>query len=306
VNFIAGTGGSITGTLNQTVPYGGSATAVTAVPAAGYHFVNWTGTGGFVTTTANPLTVTNVTAAMTITANFAINVPVLSVTPTSLAFGDQLINTTSAPQTATVCNTGSAPLIITGISIGNASQALITALNWGGGGSWFDQFAQTNNCPKYGAGLAPGACCTASVTFRPTTVGAKLASLDVNVAGPAVSQSVALSGTGVSPVTQVSPTSLDFGNVKVGKTSPAQTVTLTNTGTATLFLKNISIVGWDRSQFAQTGTCPIDAAGIAPGASCTINVTFKPTHKGSNSATLFIDANVPALDKYVSLSGTGK
>jgi uncharacterized repeat protein (TIGR02543 family) len=55
------------------VNYNGSTTAVTAVPSTGYHFVNWTGTGGFVTTTSNPLTVTNVTAAQTITANFAIN-----------------------------------------------------------------------------------------------------------------------------------------------------------------------------------------------------------------------------------------
>jgi spore coat protein A len=73
VNFIAGTGGSVVGTLNQSVPYLASATTVTAVPNAGYHFVNWTGNGGFVTTGSNPLTVTNVTAAMDITANFEID-----------------------------------------------------------------------------------------------------------------------------------------------------------------------------------------------------------------------------------------
>jgi uncharacterized repeat protein (TIGR02543 family) len=73
VNFAAGSNGSLTGTISQTINYGASATAVTAVPATGYHFVNWTGTGGFVTSTANPLTVSNVTAAQTITANFAID-----------------------------------------------------------------------------------------------------------------------------------------------------------------------------------------------------------------------------------------
>ena len=71
--FNASSGGSITGTPNQTVDYGGSMTAVTAVPTTGYHFVNWTGTNGFVTTTANPLTVTNVTVSQNVTANFAIN-----------------------------------------------------------------------------------------------------------------------------------------------------------------------------------------------------------------------------------------
>ncbi|HJV36239.1 InlB B-repeat-containing protein, partial [Geomonas sp.] len=70
VTFAAGQNGSITGATSQTVNYGGSTSAVTAVPASGYHFVNWTGTGGFVATTMNPLTVSNVTEDMTITANF--------------------------------------------------------------------------------------------------------------------------------------------------------------------------------------------------------------------------------------------
>jgi uncharacterized repeat protein (TIGR02543 family) len=53
------------------------------VPSTGYHFVNWTGTGGFVTTTANPLTVTNVTASQNITANFAIDTFAITTTPGS-------------------------------------------------------------------------------------------------------------------------------------------------------------------------------------------------------------------------------
>ena len=194
-------------------------------------------------------------------------------------------------------------MIITSIKVDGGWNIL--ALTTTSGGNWNNEFSQTNNCPIMGAGLAPGNACTVKVTFKPQNIGAEGATLFVNVSAPAQSATVALTGTGVSPVTKVSPTSLSFGSVKVGTTSPAKTVTLTNTGNATLFLKNISIVGWDRSQFAQTGTCPIDAAGIAPGASCTIDVTFKPTHKGSHSATLFIDANVPALDKYVSLSGRG-
>jgi YD repeat-containing protein len=73
VTFVAGVSGSLAGATSQNVNYNGSTTAVTAVPATGYHFANWTGTGGFVTSTSNPLTVTNVTAAQAITANFAVN-----------------------------------------------------------------------------------------------------------------------------------------------------------------------------------------------------------------------------------------
>jgi uncharacterized repeat protein (TIGR02543 family) len=71
VIFASGGNGTVTGLTPQAVPFGGSVATVTANPAAGYHFVNWTGTGGFVTSTSNPLIVTNVTADMSISANFA-------------------------------------------------------------------------------------------------------------------------------------------------------------------------------------------------------------------------------------------
>ncbi|MCX6584659.1 MAG: SBBP repeat-containing protein [Candidatus Aminicenantes bacterium] len=75
VNFAVGNGGALTGVTTQTVLEGSNCTAVEAVPNSGYEFVNWTGTGGFVTTTDNPLTVTNVTADMTITAHFLFSNP---------------------------------------------------------------------------------------------------------------------------------------------------------------------------------------------------------------------------------------
>lgn len=69
VNFMSGTGGNLTGDTAQMVASGGSTTPVSAVPAPGYAFVNWTGTG-FTTSTANPLTIANVTSNLTITANY--------------------------------------------------------------------------------------------------------------------------------------------------------------------------------------------------------------------------------------------
>jgi uncharacterized repeat protein (TIGR02543 family) len=63
-------GGALTGSTLQVVASGASATPLTATANTGYVFVNWTGTGGFITTNTNPLTVGNVTSDMTITANF--------------------------------------------------------------------------------------------------------------------------------------------------------------------------------------------------------------------------------------------
>lgn len=75
LNFAAGTGGSLAGATPQKVDHGASAAAVTANANGGYSFVDWTGTHGFVATTSNPLTVGNVTASQTITANFT-NAPI--------------------------------------------------------------------------------------------------------------------------------------------------------------------------------------------------------------------------------------
>ncbi len=72
VTFVAGSGGTLMGTTTQTVAAGGSSSAVTAAPTSGYAFINWTGTG-FTTNSSNPLTVTNVTSNLTLTANFAID-----------------------------------------------------------------------------------------------------------------------------------------------------------------------------------------------------------------------------------------
>jgi len=68
VTFTVGANGSLTGTKTQTIAEGDDCTSVTAVPDSNYNFTGWTGDH---TGTENPLTITNVTADMNITANFA-------------------------------------------------------------------------------------------------------------------------------------------------------------------------------------------------------------------------------------------
>gem|GEM_PF-829765 len=69
VTFVPESNGSISGMLVQTVSDGKACEPVNAVPDVNYTFTGWT--GDYVGT-ENPLTVTNVTANMTITANFAL------------------------------------------------------------------------------------------------------------------------------------------------------------------------------------------------------------------------------------------
>lgn len=68
-------GASLSGGTSQKIFQGDDATSVTAVPPAGYHFVDWSQTtgSGWDSATSNPLTVTSVTEDISLTANFAPN-----------------------------------------------------------------------------------------------------------------------------------------------------------------------------------------------------------------------------------------
>ncbi len=75
LTYAAGAHGSISGACPRRVTYGGDGTAVTAVPATGYHFVKWSDNK-----TANPRTDTNVTADLSVSASFAIDTFTLTYT----------------------------------------------------------------------------------------------------------------------------------------------------------------------------------------------------------------------------------
>lgn len=71
ITFVARSHGRISGDTKQSVVYGGGTSEVGAIPDHGYHFVKWTGTNGFITSTANPLKLDNVKADQKITAVFS-------------------------------------------------------------------------------------------------------------------------------------------------------------------------------------------------------------------------------------------
>jgi hypothetical protein len=98
---------------------------------------------------------------------------------------------------------------------------------------------------------------------------------------------------------------LSFGNQQVNTTSAVRTVTLTNTGNATLTINSIGLSGPNHGDFHQQNTCPSSSSTLAAGDSCNINVTFTPTADGSRSASLTITDNASDSPQPVTLSGTG-
>ena len=215
------------------------------------------------------------------TATVLLQSPTVSLSNTRLTYANQVVATSSASQTVTLSNTSALAL--------NISSIVITGTN-------ATDFAQTHTC---GASLSPGASCTISLTFKPTQVGSRAASVTITDNAAVSPQQIALSGTGVTsgPNATLS-ASLTFAAQTVGTASSAQSVTLINYGRATLGITRIATSG----DFSQTHTC---GSSLAVLASCTISVTFTPTQQGSRAGTLSITDNAPGSPQTVSLSGTG-
>jgi len=106
----------------------------------------------------------------------------------------------------------------------------------------------------------------------------------------------------VRTTADLSPTSLSFGSVAIGKTSLAQASTLTNVGTTTLNITSIAITGTNAGDFAQTNTCE---SSLAAGAGCSISISFKPIASGNRTAAVSIIDNAAGSPQMVFLSGAG-
>jgi len=210
--------------------------------------------------------------------------PVVTLSPSSLAFANQLVGTTSVAKAVTLSNTGSAALAIGSI--------VISGTNAG-------DFPQANNC---GASVSAGANCTINLTFAPSASGARSGTLTIADNASGSPQAVSLTGTGTAPAASFSPAALSFGTQKVGTTSAQKTVKLSNAGTAPLTITSIVVTGTNRSDFSQTNNCP---STINPGANCSIKVTFKPAATGNRTGAITVTDNASGSPQAVGLKGSG-
>lgn len=121
--------------------------------------------------------------------------------------------------------------------------------------------------------------------------------------GPGGGNSANVSFTISSPASAITlnPATLTFTAQAVGTSSAAQTITLNNTGTATLSGLAFSITGTNAGSFAEANNC---GTSITAGASCAINVTFTPAAAGTASAAITITDNSPTSPQSVTLSGS--
>ncbi|HWZ84349.1 MAG TPA: choice-of-anchor D domain-containing protein [Terriglobales bacterium] len=97
-----------------------------------------------------------------------------------------------------------------------------------------------------------------------------------------------------------SASSLNFGLLQIGLTSPPQTVTVTNVSNRSVKFSSIATSG----EYSLSHNCP---ATLSSGQNCTITVTFAPTVAGTKSGAVTLKDNSPGSPtQTIALTGTGE
>jgi uncharacterized protein (TIGR03437 family) len=161
----------------------------------------------------------------------------VSFSQSSLTFGSQTTGTSSAPQSITLSNTGSAALAVNNISASG-------------------DFSQANNC---GSSVAASSTCAISVTFTPGATGTRVGTLTVNDSAPGSPHTVSLTGIGAAAVplpviTAVQNAASPVSGITVGSWVSIFGVNLAPTGDARL---------WNSATEIVNGKFPLSLDGVS-------------------------------------------
>ncbi|MGH9716590.1 MAG: beta strand repeat-containing protein, partial [Candidatus Acidiferrales bacterium] len=278
INFgsvLVGSSGSVSVTLTNT---GTAPVSVSAASESGTGF----STSGFTTGTVNPNGATSFTVEFS-PASAGSATGTISVT--SNAPGSPLKINLSGSGTATQSQltVSPSPVAFSNVNVGSNASKTVTLTN--SGNATLNITAATITGSGYTMTLAPtsinaGANTTFSVTYAPTSEGSAAGSISISSNAPGSPATIALSGTGLEGLGSVSPTSVAFGSVVVGK-SNSNVITLKNNGNATLSFSQVGVSG---SGFSVSGLST--SSTIAAGATLNFNAVFTPTSGSSSSGSI--------------------
>jgi Beta-propeller repeat/Cep192 domain 4/HYDIN/CFA65/VesB-like, Ig-like domain len=209
--------------------------------------------------------------------------PTITATPSNLDFGSGLVGQTSPSRVVTVTN----------VSTDASSIGQITLA-----GPYAGSFSIVSDACS-NTSLAAGQYCQVSLTFSPSDQTSGIVAYLSIPSGTSGITTVGLIGRGVvTGVLSITPLSLTFpATVQQGASAP-QVVSISNTGNATATIINLTING----DFAETNNC---GSSLAPGGTCQLNITFRPTAAGTFEGYLNFLSNTQAQFYTISFSGVG-
>ncbi|MBB5318569.1 choice-of-anchor D domain-containing protein [Tunturibacter empetritectus] len=203
-----------------------------------------------------------------------------ALSPLTLTFGAQQVDTASVPQQITLSNTGDLPLTLIAAQITSGD------------------FTVVNAC---GNSLNPHSTCSVNIAFAPKNVGPLTGSLSVS--DQYRTQTVALNGIGIAPpgVSLAPFSTVVFPPTGVGLQSASQAITLTNNVGTPLSIQGISLTG-DFVILPNSSTC---GANVAPDAACVLQIAFAPTVGGPRTGSLTVTDSAGNSPQTLSLTGPG-
>lgn len=211
----------------------------------------------------------------------AVDAPGLTLSATSVAFGDVTVNTV-VKRAVTLMSSGESAVTITSGAISGTAAFKMSGIT----------FPLT---------LKPGQSAMLTIDCDPGVAGGKTATVTLATNAPHKASTLSVSATGITPpALTLSAGSLAFGDITLNKAA-TRAVTLRSTGQSALTIRAGTVSG--SAGFSLSGvTFPVT---LNDGKSVTLTVKCDPTTAGAKAATLKLTTNAPNGSSRISLSATG-
>src|ERR671933_931548 len=112
---------------------------------------------------------------------------------------------------------------------------------------------------------------------------------------------LATTAEAAAPAVTFTPTSLTFAAQAIGTTSAPQSVTVANTGNASLFINSAAVPNTLHFTVVADGCSGLT---LAIGGSCSVSIVFSPKAAGTLTAQLVVTDNAPNSPQTAALTGT--
>src|SRR5579863_5635742 len=211
----------------------------------------------------------------------------LTASASALSFGNEQLNSPSAPQLLTITNPGKSAVIFSEVT------------------SSAPDFRLVHNCALAPDPMPARGSCSISIQFIPSGVGPRSGTIKIAIVGdrslpPLI---ISLAGNGTDSPVKLSQTYLSFRTLLVGMTSMSQVVQLTNrSNTDPARITSIAV----SPDFALAATSAQCVAGntLAPSASCNLGIVWAPTDSGERSGQVMIADSDTASPHIIDLHAT--
>jgi hypothetical protein len=221
--------------------------------------------------------------ASNLVASFASPAPAFS--SSGLAFPPQALDTSSVAQSVTVTNPGTGNLIVLTVTISGTNSS--------------DFAKSADTCT--GATVVPKGTCTVSVTFTPSAVGSRSASLNFNDIALNNPQTVSLTGIGFQPSITIG--SVNPGSITLVQGGSAQSVAVSLTRNAysgSVTLSTSALPSGVTATFAEPGTGNAGSISLKAASNPalvsnqTITITASGSRVASVTATFSLTVSAPS------------